>query len=496
VFFQRRGLPNDVPEEVLYPEYWETILIGAAKRGLDDTLKALPSLGLGNLAKSIKDAAVTPVEDYPELAQVLAIQAREIHFKVECLKAEWSGNGWEIVTGDDADKDTAKRLSIELGWVAEGIIDVRSRTYAKAPSYFAANNSAKLNKAIEGSIAAFEAGEEPQGPIDAAHQHRWKVEQLVGNHPFIDDEAWWAAFKVADPQEIAALRLRALVMMPEQDFKTLQWWATLATIGKAVEDAPALPNLPVSYRELGKAALFRQCPIKAAIAGELTQWDKDHTTVQAAKDWAIANAKQLAALSRHEQRWLGLQFTEKTPAVKCFHKLLGMVGLEAKCAKRAQGGGTYRLKTASDVDKAISEIDWKDAGAELKHKRLQRDLYRIEHDPETLTAIATRIRSQGAAALSDWEKYQAALMAETQAQSDRAELQNKPDSLTEVLHSPPTPINSGHTQPPDNPIRRVWGWLNQQWQAVELLCEERSAAGFKLWDGSAVRWSHYFAEIA
>lgn len=487
VFIQRRGLPTDVPEEVLRTDYWQTILTDAAQHRLKDALKALPKLGLRDLEKALKDAAVAPVEDYPELAQVLAIQAREIHLKVECLKTEWEGNGWTITPGRSADKKTAQVWAQKVGWVSEGIIDTRSRTYAKAPSHFTENNSAKLNKALEGSIAAWEGGQEPEGPIDAAHQHRWNIERLVGNQPWLSDPDWWAAFDVADPHAIAALRLRALVTMPEQDFEALQWWGTLATIGKASEDAPALPNLPVSYRELGKAALLRQAPgLVEAITGELAQWDKSHETITRAKDWCIANSRKLAALSRIEQRWHGYKFTEKTPAVKCFHKLLNMVGHETKSGKRSAQGGVYRLKAAADVQAAIDDINWDAPGSDLKAKRLVRDLHRHEQDQTTLEAIATHIRRQGAAALSDWEKYQAELTAQNQAIEGNAELQkSKPETTSEVLHTPPEPSQLTISEPPPPPPQteyqpgdRVWAWIDGEWQ--QALIRAKGLCGWLL----------------
>lgn len=473
VFIQRKGLPTDVPEEVLQPGYWRECLTNTAEQGLRGILSELSRLGLKELSQTIREAKTPSVEEYPELADVLAIQAREIHLKVEQLRSEWSGNGWEIYQGATAEIENAKAIALQMSWVAEGIIDVRSRTYAKAPSHFQQNHSLGGFNKFERSVSAWEFGNEPRGPIDAAHFHKWDVEKAVGNHPWLSDPDWWAAFDIDDPHAISALRLRALILMPDEDFQSLERWSQHSAIGRVY--ASGAPDLPVSHREIGKAALLRQAPgIHDVLTGQLARWDKDHPIIGQAKKWAVQNAKQLAAFSRHEQRWFGFQFTDKTPEVKCMNKLLSLAGHETKC-DRSHKGRTYRLKIASDVDDAIAKLE-NSASLELKVKRLERQRYRLENDEQTFNAIAAHIHNQqkASASASEWLEFEAQLIARGEYKDTMTELQiTVSGSTTEVLSCPKIPDPPPPQEQPTKHGLRVGDTVEWKrgrfWYAVNIL---------------------------
>ncbi len=384
VFIQTKGLPSDPPIETFTADYWLDILGKSAANGKRSTMKQLAALGLNGLKETIEKAFASPCEDYPELAEILAIQAREIHLKPECLEREWLGNGWDIVNPTQCEKAYAVDLANRTGWVKENILDTRSRIYAKALSYLDAKEQGKFKEAI----ANFEAGQEPAGPIEAARHHRWKIEKTMNNHPLLNDSDWWAAFG-SDPHDLAAARLRYLVMMPDGDFNTLVEWATLLTIGKHIEGMNRPPMLPVSFRELGRAALLRSCPHFREMLLNIDNeaWNHHDNRVAAIRQWTIANAAKLAAMTKTNQRWYGLTFNDRIAPVKHFHKLLFMVGYDHHRDERSHRGDRwYRVKRASDH--CLEGIE-----DPLKLKKAERAKYQAEKQDEVMAAITKVIAS-------------------------------------------------------------------------------------------------------
>lgn len=411
VFIQTKGLPSDPPIETFTADYWLDILAKSSANGKRSTMKQLASLGLNSLKEGIEKTFSSPCENHPKLAEVLAIQAREIHLKVQCLEREWLGNGWDIVEPQQCDKAYAVDLSSRTGWVKEDILDVRSRTYAKAIGYLDAKERGKFKEAI----ANFEAGQEPAGPIEAARHHRWKIEKTMNNYLLLNDPDWWAAFG-NDPHVLAAMRLRCLVMMPDEDFNTLVEWATLLTIGKHVEGMDRPPMLPVSFRELGKAALLRSCPHFREILINIDDavWNHHDERIAAIRQWTIANAAKLAAMTKHNQRWYGLTFNDRLAPVKHLHKLLFMVGYDTHKDERSRRGDRwYRAKRISDY--SLDGIE-----DPLKLKKAERAKYKAEKQGEVMAAIEKAIASplESAIVCEAWQTFKAELGGGSEGQKE------------------------------------------------------------------------------
>ena len=442
VFVQKRGLPSLPPLEIFTADYWRAVL--TAEATLDKP--NLKALGMGDIAAQL-DSDTCPLDAFPELAECLAIQAREIHFKEECLRAEWASNGWAVVTGTAADADTAAALAGERGAIREGMLQSKARSLAWAP------DTTKAARRCPKALAAFKGKAEAEGPVTAVKYSRWGIEAKLGNLPLMDAPEFWAAFYLDSVGEIGAAQLNALLRLqfnqPEL-WAAMQRNAALRVIGgHAVRDAaamqaassqryglpelPTVPELVASPRLLTTAQILGQCPgIKAVMAGELHQWDKSHPQVKAAKRWAISNAEKLAALSQHGQRWHGLQFTPKTPAVAAFHKLLKMVGIHAQKAGQCDRVWQYRLQIAADIQARI------DAAIEqgTNTARLLRERYRAEHREAVISgALATAAHAHHSVA-QDW----AALEAFTREHfTPCTQLQKEGSNTSESLCSPQTP---------------------------------------------------------
>lgn len=442
VFIQKRGLPLLPDLEVFSPDYWRAVLTAEATL-VRPNFKAL---GMGDIAH-LTNGDDCPLDEFPELAECLAIQVREIHFKEECLRAEWAFNGWEVAEGTAADADTAAALAGERGEVREGILQSKSRSLALAP------DTTKAARRCPKALAAFKGKAEAEGPVTAVKYSRWGIEGLLGNLPQMQSPEFWAAFYLDSVGEIGAAQLNALLRLQFSQpdlWAAMQRNAALRVIGgHAVRDAaamqaasghryglpelPTVPDLVASPRLLATAQLLGQCPgMQAVMDGSLTQWDKSHPQVKAAKRWAIANAEKLAALSQHGQRWYGLQFTQKTPAVAAFHKLLKMAGIHAQKDGQCDRVWQYRLQMAADIEGKIAKA--LESGRNTA--RLLREQYRAEHREAVISgALATATHSHNSAAQS-WESLEAFAREHF---NPCTQLQKEGSNTSESLCSPQTP---------------------------------------------------------
>lgn len=396
VFIQKRGLPGRLPMEVFSIEYWQDLLHSED----DQKHPNLTTLGMGDVQKLIERSSAA-IDDYPELAQVLVIQSTEILLKKECLVCEWEFNGWEIVEGKPADDCLKKALSADRISAKESILLSKARALALAPSQSMAE---ARDSAILGD---FRAGLEAAGPVSASKFIRWSIEDKLGNLPLMASHEFWGAFHLDGNGAISAAQILALLRI---QFEQPTLWAeirrnaalrivgsqavreaaaTQAATGKFYDEIelPDIPDLAARPKLLQTAALLGKCPgIRKVVSGELTEWTKDSSILQAAKRWAIAHALELASLTKKAHRHLGLQFTEKTPIVKSFHKLLAMFGFEgheiSSTASKDSGKRIrkYRLKTAKDVEAELEAA----LRAGRSSERLERELYRAEHRDEVV----------------------------------------------------------------------------------------------------------------
>ena len=443
VFFQKRGLPALPPLEVFEPEYWRGILLAEDRQ----TLPNFKALGLGDLAAAL-EKGTAPVAQFPELAEVLAVQAREIHFKEETLRAEWTANGWEVVAVEGADEVKAKALAEERREICAGIQQSQARALSLAPSLVEAEQRNSE------TLTAFRSGLEAAGPVAAAKFCRWKVEGRIGNLDLMASPEFWAAFYLSGSEEISEAQLNALLRL---QFEQPEVWhevqrnLALQRIGSqavrdaaaeqtaagrhhGTEDLPVVPELVASPRLIHLATLLGKCPgVREVFAGKLTQWDKATAQVEAAHRWAVIHAKELAALSRHSQRWFGLQFTPRTPAVAAFNKLLGLAGLKAQQDGQRERRWQYRLQTAADVAALIQAAE----KAGRTTARLAQQQYRAAHHREVVEgAIATALnRHYGAAdnwaALEGFARRHFGLNTEIQG-----DISNTSESLCAPLNLP------------------------------------------------------------
>ncbi|MGB3138791.1 MAG: hypothetical protein WBB18_18425 [Nodosilinea sp.] len=386
VFLQRRGLPAEVPPEVLTPAYWRDLLHRAAAAQVGDLRGTLEPLGLGAIAKQIESGNVPPIAEYPELVDVLAIQAREIHYKRECLLDEWEGNGWEVRPGQSSE---AKLYQTELAAISEEILGVRSRTLAKSPSRTAAASRAPQ------ALANYQGKGEPLGPIEAAKFTRWDIEAKLGESDFLNDPKWWAAYHLEHGNHTQAAQMQGLLRLylanPDQ-WREWREWAAMRAIAVNLpapsEGMPSPPQLPVSPRLMAKVELLATCPgIQQVLEGGLTQCSKDTPQVKAAHRWAIAHNQQLAALSSHRQNVNGYQFTPKTYPVAAFRKVLAMVGVKMVHAGQVKRIHNYRPQTVGDVQRAIARAQEKGRN----EASLQRELYRAQHQAEVVEAAQAAV---------------------------------------------------------------------------------------------------------
>lgn len=402
VFLQRRGLPSEPPAEALTPGYWRDLLHRAAAAQVGNLRGILEPLGLGAIAEQIESGNVPPIDEYPELAEVLAIQADEIHHKRECLTDEWEGNGWEVRSGIGSE---AKRYQAELTVISEAILGVQSRTLAKAPSRTVAASRAPQ------AMANYLGKGEPVGPVEAARFTRWDMEAKLGEAEFLDDPQWWAAFHLEHGNYTQSAQLQGLLKLcwanPDQ-WQEWREWAAMQAISlnppAPPEGMPAIPQLPVSPRLMARVELLATCPgLRQVIEGGMVKWSQATPEVIAAHRWAIAHNQQLAALSSHRQNINGYQFTPRTYPTAAFNKLLGMVGIETVGAGQVNRVHTYRPQTVADVQQAITKAQEQGRN----EASLQRELYRAQHQAAVVEAAQGAVMTATEASATAWATFAA-----------------------------------------------------------------------------------------
>jgi hypothetical protein len=441
VFVQNKGMPTQphtLPLETLYPGFWAVAL--SQPTGQIEAL--LSPLGLGEVGKTADKGHVAPIDEFPELAEMMAIQARETHLKLECLKAEYDLCGWTVEDAPALDEDAAKAIAAELREVSEAILLEEADTRATAPT------KAEAADSHPDALERYEAGGEPTTPYEGRLFDAWAVEDRIGAIQQLSDPQFWAAFRLDAPQAInqAVLRLAVEVAINAPDqFAEWRQWAALKTVAVG----HLTPPLPISTRILERAALLAQCPgIAQVLDGTLTQWDKKTPVVIAAHRWAVANAERLAQASRHSQRINGLQFTPKTPTVKALHKLLGEIGIETQEAGQVNRIHQHRPKTVADVNEAIQEAlaNGKDT------RRLERDAYRLDQFPSIVAAA----RSAAMDRTLQWATVAPAII---EALAPTQNFSKEESISTEVPCSPSEPTPTAPFRPGERVRKRgATGW--------------------------------------
>jgi hypothetical protein len=161
---------------------------------------------------------------------------------------------------------------------------------------------------------------------------------------------------------LQAAQLRALVTIAHAQLDLWQQLSqdfALAAVARA--DGMDTPDLPCSPRIYETAKLLATAPgLWEIISGATPKWTNKTPVILAMAEWSRQHAKALGRLTAHAQRIHGLQFTAKTPAVKCAHRLLQMMGLDVQCLGREGSGGRewqYRLVMPSDITAKLTAAE-------------------------------------------------------------------------------------------------------------------------------------------
>ena len=458
--------PNSLPWEVLGAEYWLGIL-GSDNRA--DIAAVLKPLGLEKTAKQALSDRVTLAAEFPEIGEICAIRAREIYFKPECLADSFSADGYQVTTAAALDRDAAAEIGAGLKEAREILLDRNAGKLAAAPTIDEAEISHPQ------AIARWELGQDPESPTEGRWFTAWGIERIIGDVADLADQQFWANGHL-DPHGsyIQALQLRAALDLAWNQPETFEQWNQWRALAAIALDPPRLP-IPPKIIEL--AALLKSAPgLRAARDRSMLSWDKNSEILQAAKRWATGQAAAIARLTKHSKLIHGLQFTAKTRVVTCFHKLLGMIGLETQSIGQEARFYQYRLQTTQDIDRAIAAAARKGRDT----RKLAREGWRLENAERLALQIASHSRAIAAATAYQWESEIEKLLPEISP----AKHFSKDIPPTKVLCTPPPPP----------PPPQQWRYIGQKYAAlyggVALILHKAKAgvASYLTPDGRITTW--------
>ncbi|WOD37347.1 DUF3854 domain-containing protein [Nodosilinea sp. E11] len=411
VYIASRGLATMPHPAVFTPDYWRSLLAGDPNT---DAINLAQQMGCMEIASRLGQASA---DDWLELPEFLAIQAQETYFKVEFLRMEWESNGW-AVTEIVHDPQAAETWSQTFYEATQNLIAQKGRTLARA----------KGKK---------QAGDEPAGAIEATKHHKWELQQKLGDYPGLNNPEWIESWVIdSGTTGLFELRVRSLVCIAHEQPSL---WAELArqhalnAIARAGQHDTA--DLPCTAREFAIAQLLKDAPgLYSVIKEQLTDWTNKDVVVAQAAAWARENAISLASASSSHQRIHGLQFTSKTPLIRCFHKLLQMVGLDGVCNRKITTGDDtrglqYRLVKAVDIE---AKLAGKLADNGDRVHSLQRQHKRIETDSEVFDALDQVLKQRVGDLTPAWDAIAAQVLEKYGLSRTSVEIR----SLTEVLDTP------------------------------------------------------------
>jgi hypothetical protein len=306
------------------------------------------------------------------------------------------------------------------------------------PFYKATQNLiAQKGRTLARAKGKKQAGDEPAGAIEATKHHKWELQQKLGDYPGLNNPEWIESWVIdSGTRGLFELRVRSLVCIAHEQpalWAELTRQHALNAIARAGQHDTA--DLPCTAREFAIAQLLKGAPgLYSVIKGQLTDWtNKDFVIAQAAA-WARENAVSLAAASSSHQRIHGLQFTSKTPLIKCFHKLLQMVGLDGIAnGKITTGDDTrvfqYCLVKAIDIE---AKIAGKLADNCDRVHSLQRQHKRIETDCEVFNALDQVLKQRVGNLTHAWDAIAAKVLEKAGLSRTSVGIR----SLTEVPDNP------------------------------------------------------------
>ena len=429
IYLSSRGLAAHPDPAIFTREYWANLLRADAIAPLDQAHDIALAIGARPILDSLKTKELARLDTWQELPAMLAYEALQTYFKREFLEQEWHGNGWSITSIPPLPDEVLNPLRQSWRDARETLIDQRARILAKCKHYETLDIDC----------------EDPSGPVERTRLLKKALAIRSGDHDGIHNAQWVSSWVTAPGNSgLNQIRVNALVRLamdnPDQ-FQALQTWRALRAIGSAATVDALAPSIPASDRELDLAALLVQCQaVKTILSGDLSQWDKHQPLVKAAAQFARAHAAEFARLTQHSQRIHGLQFTEKTPDIKCLHKLLQMIGISAIHHGRKGQIHQYRLETEADLEQQILA-----AMERLQPTQpLIRKAYRLQSGDELRAHLQTHFERAILARTPDWDIYTqkiAAKIANTETLESVAELQNKENPPhSEVLPQEKIPL--------------------------------------------------------
>lgn len=414
VYIAQRGLPSMPPVDVFGADYWRALLTNPTDT---EVINLAQQIGGESLAQQLE---VDSPDDWLELPEFLAIQARETYFKRELLTQEWQRNGWDIVPGDTCPDETVKELSERFYEVNQGIIETKARAWAKA------------------TPRPLEDGVDVAGPIEATKAHKWAIAQQTGtDFDLLNNPEFAESWIIAGDNSLQATQVLALLRIANTNpelWRAISNTFALASIAATTGDT--VPTLPCSRRVFEIAKLLSNAPGLWAMASGATQeWTGKAPSILAIADWARMHAQPLARLSAHSQRIHGLQFTAKTPAIKCVHRLLQIVGCDATCMDRAGSGARerrYRLVSLPDIEAKLAKLAQKGKRTDDVRRRLYRESTKSLVDSALAKVMETRAHSP------EWAALRESLLARYATPSTTSVVNNP---STEVVDATPNPTH-------------------------------------------------------
>lgn len=389
VFLSNRGLPAHPDPKIFTAKYWRDLTIATAtKRATPIDRNYARAIGADKYLAKFADELLIGVDEKPELFEYWAIEAQELYFKREALEAEWRGNGWKVEQAA-VNPEAAAKWKALIKAARQGVIESQSRSLAKAKGVAAESKDI--------------------GPIAAVKAHKFYLQEQLGeDFERLSSSRWLEAWAIA-PDNSGGIKSQRINALLKINLEAPELWDcilkldTLRTVASATQ-RENLPSLMIPAKEIAIAKLLINCPgVAEVVRGSLEVWDNTLDIVKNAAKYLRELADELATLSRHNQRILGLQFTSATPVIKCFHKALSMAGVEAASESRGGKLRRYRLKTSEDCDRKIEE---KQIAGKEPTPAEYRDLMRTATKGELRQRLQIKLQETIGRAIAPWQEIQ------------------------------------------------------------------------------------------
>ena len=306
----------------------------------------------------------------PIIARFDQLELISTYQRKALLEQEWAERrGWKISQMGGC-KKAASPFAQELEEIKAEMEDQLSRIQAKARTdHLHPQTKQKLMQS------------DRPGPIGQYRVEKLKQEDLLGaDFEELADWEWQRAWSiVTDPQlNLGNLRMNALIQL-DIEFPGLLDQLAQETAAAVLRGSHGL-CAPIHNKVVQQAILIRGCKEAVLVAtGERVEWCKDEQSIQADAKYILEHSAEFSAYSKWASAsGRALVFSDKTPTIKLFHKVLGMLAAEATLDRKEgkYNRRYYRQKNELDIkakiEEAISEGDAKKVrGLEIALKRYQ-----------------------------------------------------------------------------------------------------------------------------